>query len=95
MEPKEITHNQEKQRFELQIDEHKAMVKYTPVQPEVWSLNHAFVPSQLEGRGIGSELVRQVLTYCHNHGIRIIPACPFIEAYIRRHPEWKDLVYED
>jgi len=94
MEAKEITHNREKQRFELQVDEHKAMVKYNLVQPDVWSLNHTFVPRQLEGRGIGSELVRQVLAHCRNHGIRIIPVCPFIEAYIRRHPEWSDLVHE-
>ncbi|MFW5754365.1 MAG: GNAT family N-acetyltransferase, partial [Marinilabiliaceae bacterium] len=59
MEHQEIVHNQEKQRFELPVNEYKAMVKYNPVRPNVWSLNHAFVPRQLEGRGIGSELVRQ------------------------------------
>ncbi|MGM0377518.1 MAG: GNAT family N-acetyltransferase [Bacteroidota bacterium] len=94
MEPKEIIHNQEKQRFELPIEDHKAMLSYNPVQPDLWSLNHTFVPGQLEGRGIGSELVRHVLTHCRNHDIRIIPKCPFIDAYIRRHPEWSDLVHE-
>ncbi|MFO8001342.1 MAG: GNAT family N-acetyltransferase [Marinilabilia sp.] len=94
MEHKEIIHNQEKQRFELQVDEHKAMLSYKRLLPEVWSLNHTFVPGKLEGQGIGSELVRHVLTHCLNNDIRIIPACPFIEAYIRRHPEWSDLVHE-
>jgi hypothetical protein len=95
MESQEITHNEEKRRFELQMDGHKAMLNYRPVQPAVWSLNHTFVPRELEGQGIGSGLVRHVLTHCRNNGIRVIPQCPFIEAYIRRHPEWKDLVFEN
>ena len=94
MEHKEITHNEEKRRFELQIDGHKAMLSYYPIKPAVWSLNHTFVPRPLEGQGIGSQLVSHVLTHCQNQGIRIIPECSFIEVYIRRHPEWKDLVYE-
>ena len=95
MAEKDITHNTEKRSFELQVDGHKATLMYNPVKPSVWSLNHTYVPAQLEGQGIGSKLVKHVLTHCENNDIRIIPRCPFIDAYIRRHPEWKDLVHEE
>jgi predicted GNAT family acetyltransferase len=95
MENKHIIHNQEKRSFELHVDGDKATLMYNAVKPSVWSLNHTYVPGHLEGQGIGSELVKHVLAHCQNNNISIIPRCPFIDAYIRRHPGWENLVYGD
>ena len=53
---------------------------------------HTVVFAQYEGRGIGSQLARHALDDAVNRGLRITPYCPFIRAYIRRHPGYRDHV---
>jgi uncharacterized protein len=55
---------------------------------------HTEVPPALEGRGVGSRLARAALDDARRHGLTVIPRCPFIAAFIRRHPEYRDLVPE-
>jgi predicted GNAT family acetyltransferase len=49
---------------------------------------HMGVPPALEGRGIGSALVRAGLSYAREQGYHIVPLCSFVAAYLRRHPEY-------
>ncbi len=86
--------NRDKKRFELKANESTATLYYEPYEPSVWSLTHTLVPDPLKGKGIGSDLVKQVLEYCKENQIRIIPECPFVVSYIKKHPEWKQLLYE-
>ena len=50
------------------------------------------VPPKYEGRGIGKELVQGVLEDIRRKKLKVVPQCPFVATYIRRHPEWMDLV---
>jgi predicted GNAT family acetyltransferase len=50
------------------------------------------VPEALEGQGIGSALARGALDDVRAQGLQVIPLCPFVAAFIRRHPEYLDLV---
>ncbi len=86
--------NKDKKRFELTADGNMATLYYEPYEPSVWSLTHTLVPDPLKGKGIGSGLVRQVLEYCKEKQIRIIPECTFVVSYIKKHPEWKELLFE-
>ena len=45
-----------------------------------------------EGQGIGKELELAALEDIRSKGLRVVPQCSFVEVYIRRHPEWADLV---
>ena len=45
-----------------------------------------------EGQGIGKELVLAALEDIRSKGLLVVPQCPFVVTYIRRHPEWMDLV---
>lgn len=56
------------------------------------SLNHAEVPVELEGQGVGSELVRATLEAVRAEGMKVVPRCSFVAAYIRRHTEYADLL---
>jgi predicted GNAT family acetyltransferase len=49
------------------------------------------VPKELNGRGIGSRLVRGVLDIARAEGLKVRPLCPFVAAYIDKHPEYADL----
>lgn len=60
----------------------------------IWNLRSTQVPDELEGRGIASALVRASLEQVASHeGDRIRPTCSYVGAWIRRHPEWMDLVH--
>jgi predicted GNAT family acetyltransferase len=88
--PSEVRDNPALQRYELELDGGTAFVNYKRSQGVV-SLLHAEVPAALEGRGYGSALVKGALELVRAEGSKAIPYCPFIEAYMRRHPEYEDL----
>jgi len=92
MNPYELIFNPEKRRFELIVEGAMAVLHYEEFKPGVWIFNHTLVPEILKGKGIGSELMKQTLTFCREKGIKVIPECSFVEAYFRRYPEWQDLL---
>jgi len=53
------------------------------------------VPPALEGRGIAGKLARAALDYARERKLSVIPRCPFVAAYIRKHPEYQSLVRAD
>jgi predicted GNAT family acetyltransferase len=55
-------------------------------------LVHTEVDDAFEGQGVGSQLAEAVLADVRARGLQVVPQCPFIRAYIERHPEWQDLV---
>ncbi|HTT03921.1 MAG TPA: GNAT family N-acetyltransferase [Steroidobacteraceae bacterium] len=55
-------------------------------------LTHAEVPAGLRGGGIGAQLAGGALDLIRSRGERMVPRCPFIVDFIRRHPEYLDLV---
>ncbi len=94
MENKKISIDKEKKRFELKLDDHLATLHYEVYEPSVWRLTKTLVPNQLRGKGVGSELIQQVLEYCEKNLIRIIPECNFVVHYLEKHPEWEKLLFE-
>lgn len=83
--------NTAEQRYEIDAEGHTAYIDYT-FRGGAIVLTHTLVPKALEGRGIGSALVHLVLEEIKKKGLRIIPECEFISVYIRRHPEWEQLL---
>ena len=73
-------------RFEMAVEGRIAFVSYRRAGGTIL-LDHAEVPRELEGRGIGSLLVKATLDAIRPEGLQVVPRCPFIAAYIRRHPE--------
>ena len=78
-------------RFELDADGHIAFSEYKRADG-VLTIRHTEVPKQLEGRGIGSALIRGVLDAARADGLKVKPLCPFAKAYIERHPDYADLL---
>ncbi len=87
----DIIDNRARNRYELTVDGHTAHVDYAR-RPGAITFIHTIVPEQLNGRGIGSKLAQYVLDDARRHGEKVVPQCPFIAAYIKRHPEYQDLV---
>jgi uncharacterized protein len=59
------------------------------------ALIHTEVDEALERRGLGSRLVAAALDDSRREGLEVVPLCPFVEAFIERHPEYQDLVAAD
>lgn len=59
------------------------------------ALIHTEVDEALERRGLGSRLVAAALDDSRREGLEVVPLCPFVEAFIERHPEYEDLVAAD
>jgi predicted GNAT family acetyltransferase len=89
----EIIHNTQAECFEIKLGEHLAVLEYH-LDGNDLIFTHTGVPPVLEGQGIGSRLARAGLEYAKEKGYRVIPLCSFIDAYIHRHPEYRDLVKE-
>jgi uncharacterized protein len=53
---------------------------------------HTEIDPPFEGRGLGSKLARGALDDVRAQGFRVVARCPFIAAYIERHPEDQDLL---
>jgi len=78
-------------RFELDADGGTAVMYYR-LDPGGITLTHTEVPPALEGHGIGSALVRGVLDLARTRGLKVVVKCPFVAAYMGRHPEYNDLL---
>ena len=59
------------------------------------ALIHTEVDEALEGRGLGSRWSRRRSTTPRREGLEVVPLCPFVAAFIERHPEYQDLVAAD
>lgn len=86
-----VLHNPEKKRFEIQIGEKIAVLEYIPTN-NFLVFSHTEVPPSLEGQGLGSKLAHTGLDYAQEHNLKIMPLCPYVAMYIRRHPEYRPLI---
>lgn len=89
-----FTNNTERSRYELVTDGHISYVEYM-LPGKKLILTHTEVPKALEGKGIGSKLIDHVLEDAKKLGLKVIPLCPFIASYIKRHPEWNSVLDDD
>jgi uncharacterized protein len=79
-------------RYEIEVDgEVAGFINYRR-EPGVIELVHTDVDPRSEGKGVGAALVRGALDDLQARGLKVRPYCPFVAAYIRRHPEYQDLV---
>lgn len=89
----EVVHEPEQQRYAVSVDGRPAgFAAYIPAQGMV-VFSHTEVDPAFEGQGVGSTLAREALDDVRRQGTKVMPLCPFILAWIHRHPEYGDLVY--
>lgn len=80
-------------RYVTTVEGREAVLEYERQGARI-RLHHTKVPTELEGGGIGSRLARTALDAAREDGLAVWPDCPFVASYIRRHPEYLDLVDE-
>ena len=78
-------------RFELEAEGVTAFITYTR-GPGAITLVHEEVPKEASGKGLGSALAKGALELIGSRGEKVIPACPFVAAYMLRHKETQRLL---
>ncbi len=81
----------DEKRFVATVEGHVAFVEYIRAQGIIY-LTHTEVPKALKGKGVGKALVQAVLTLIKEEGATLAPLCPFVAAFLTRHPEWKSIL---
>ena len=89
----DVKNNEAKGRFEATVNGQLAVAAYRRDGATV-TFTHTEVPDDVEGQGIGGQLVRAALDHARSAGWRVVPACAFVAAYIERHPEYQSLLAE-
>lgn len=90
----EVRDNAAASRFELEAEGGMAVANYH-VDGNTMLFTHTETPPPLQGRGIASRLIRGALETARARGLRVLPLCSFVADYIRRHPEFQDLLDPD
>ena len=86
-----INNNTAKHRFELEVEGHLAAAYYERAG-NVITFMHTEVPAELGGKGVGSSLVRGALDQVRSEGLKVVAQCPFVNAWIGKHPAYADLL---
>ena len=90
-----IADNPARHRFELHSgSEVAAYCEYNELKGALL-FTHTEVLPAFEGKGFGSRLVAHALDDVRKRGLHAIPACPFVSGYIRKHPDYLDVVTEE
>jgi len=88
----EVRDNPDDSRFEAYVDGALAGFSAYVVGHGTYNFVHTEVDDAFEGQGIGSALVRQSLDQLREHeGVRVTASCPFVRAWMRKHPEYLEL----
>jgi hypothetical protein len=87
-----VRDNPGERRYELFVDEQLVGLATYSLSGQIMTIPHSEVQPRFEGQGLGARLARFALDDARDRGLRVVPLCPFIAAYVKRHPEYAALV---
>lgn len=87
-----VVDNQERHRYEVHVGGTLAGILAYTVRDEAVLMPHTVVEPQFEGRGLGGLMAERALDDARERGLKVIPQCWFVAAYIEKNPQYADLV---
>ena len=82
----DVIDNRSASRFELATDAGPAVAVYA-LDGDTITFTHTVVPPPAEGHGVGGRLIAGALADVAARGLKVVPQCAFVRAYLERHPE--------
>ena len=86
-----VRHNAAASRFELDADGALAVCVYRR-EGDTLLVTHTEVPPRAQGRGAAAAVVQAALDWARAEGLAVRSLCSYVDAYMRRHPETRDLL---
>lgn len=90
-----VRDNPDEERYEILVDGRLAGFAQYRVRPGLLAFVHTEIDDAYEGQGLGGKLVDFALADVRERELDVLPFCPFVNEYIRRHPEYAELVPAD
>ena len=90
----QISNNEKNQRFEMPVGDGLAVIVYRWQNGKL-ALMHTEVPPEAEGKGIAAKLAKFAFEQAKQQQRKVLVYCPYISSYLRRHPEYEELVEKD
>lgn len=87
----EIEHQEQKQRFVLEVDGEEAELTYQR-KGDVIIFDHTAVPPAIQHRGLADKLAAMALEYAREENLQVDPQCRFMAVYIQRHKQYQPLL---
>jgi uncharacterized protein len=87
----DVRDNPTELRFEIDTSAGPVVANYR-WDGDLLVIFHTEVPRQLRGRGIGDTFVRGVLDNARRRKLRVVPLCWFVQEFVARNPEYRDLM---
>lgn len=87
-----VTENKEAHRYEISVDGVVAGFAEYRRQRDVIALPHTEIDSAYSGKGLASKLIRYALDDARSQGLSVRPFCPFVQDFMVKHPDYRDLV---
>jgi uncharacterized protein len=87
-----VTDAPERRRFEVTVDGELAGFLVYRAKKGLLALIHTEVEDRFEGHGLGGRLARFALDQARGQGLDVLPFCPFVNDWMKRHREYVDLV---
>jgi predicted GNAT family acetyltransferase len=88
----EVHRDDASRRYFAEIDGHEAWIAFAPAGGHTLDFQHTQVAPELRGRGVADVLVRRALEDVRARGEQIVATCPFVKAFLARHPEYQSVV---
>ena len=87
-----VSNNEAEQRYEVHVGDKLAGFTDYRSRPGVVAFPHTEVDPAYQGRGLAGMLAKTALDDARQQGLRVVPQCSFFATYIKRHPQYADLV---
>lgn len=81
----------ERERYEITVDGTVAGFAEYRLRPDRITFVHTEIDDAHAGKGLAGVLVRAALDDARARGLRVVPVCPYVKAWIERHPDYADL----
>jgi len=89
-----VRNNTDAHRFEVTLGETVGVIEYQK-RGSTYVFTHTGVPKEYGGQGVADRLAQVALDTARAEGAQVVPACPFVKAYIQRHKDYQPLVATD
>lgn len=82
---------EESRQFVMVVGGHRARMEYDRTPDRIF-LTHLLVPPAIEGHDVAAVLTEKVLTWVESKNMKLVPYCPYVKTYLRRHTAWQKLL---
>ena len=90
-----VEHETANKRFLIQDHgDIAAVMTYVISSPELYIIDHTLVENAYRGQGLGDELIKAMVEYARENGIKILPLCPFAKGRFERISEYADVLHQ-